>query len=320
MQINKIIVSCLLASIGCANFAQCEKVDFDLSMDKQNYPQVFEQKIAAPMYNFFKKFFNTHFVYQVDEAAQIKIPTLFHYIWLGGAVPEEYAHFRESWFVYHPDWIFIFWTDSPANYDFGECVLTSFDEVEQLLADKPAPGTRIVVDVNNLKFKNNVFFNKAQNFGERSDILKWEVVYRFGGVYIDVDFESLRSLDQLNYQYDFYTALQPLDTGGVQLGAALFAACPHHPILKACVEGIKNNQHIPQVVIKTGPLHFTVSLLNSINDGEGEFINQVFPASYFYPCSYEQRGMAQEVWRKPESYAIHHWAGSWLKPEGWAKE
>ena len=44
------------------------------------------------------------------------------------------------------------------------------------------------------------------------------------------------------------------------------------------------------------------------------------PATYFYPMSYNQRGMVKSTWIKPEAYAVHHWAGSWLKSEAFVHE
>ena len=83
------------------------------------------------------------------------------------------------------------------------------------------------------------------------------------------------------------------------------------------MHGIKNNQHIAQIVAKTGPLHFTYCfMLEAGKDGRRD---SALPASYFYPCGYEQRGMSPDCWQMPESYAVHHWAGSWLKPEGFER-
>lgn len=186
-------------------------------------------------------------------------------------------------------------------------IFLSFYQV--LLCDK-----NIVVDVKKLKFDNKTFYDKAINYGEKSDILKWEIIYRYGGVYVDTDYECLNPLDTLHYTYDFYTGIQPLDTHQVQLGAALYGAHPGHQIMKACVENIKNNQHIKPIIVKTGPIHFT--RMFSIFAHKGNSKDIALPASYLYPCGYDQKGLHAQVWQQPESYAVHHWAGSWLKPSG----
>lgn len=292
-------------------------VDFDESMQTNAYQNVLQQGQSQQLLSVFRNLYTRNNFSHVTVQQTAKIPKYLHTVWFGGKMPEEYEPFCQSWIDYHPEWVHIFWTDNKLNYDRGEKVLYSFAELEEFLRTNKKAGARIVMDVSKVDFPNRAFYDKSINFGERSDIIKWEIVYRFGGVYVDTDFQCLQSLDLLNHTYDFYTGLQPLDTNRVQLGAALFAAIPHHPILQQCVEGIKENQHIVPIVAKTGPLHFTRSFI--MKAGQQGMLDIAFPASYFYPCSYEQRNEKAEVWQKPEAFAIHHWAGSWLKPEGFVR-
>jgi hypothetical protein len=75
----------------------------------------------------------------------------------------------------------------------------------------------------------------------------------------------------------------------------------------------KSYKHIQQIIVKTGPIHFTrCFLLNACQNGNKDI---ALPASYLYPCDYNQKGLSHDQWIKPESFAVHHWAGSWLKPE-----
>lgn len=286
-------------------------VDFDVSMKKEMYVSVLERRTFSRWYTHMKKIYKKNKLENVVKQNELKIPKIFHYIWFGSPVPEEYARFRESWWYHHPDWTFIFWTDRTQTGDYDRSLKTTA-EIKQALHN-PIPGKRYLIDIKNLKLINQDFFDMAPNYGEQSDIIKWEVVYRFGGVYIDTDLECLRPLDDLHYMYDFYTGIQPLDTCMVQLGAAIFAAIPYHPILDFCVNKIKGNQSIYQIVLKTGPIHFTRQFMDQAN--KYDFIDVALPASYFYPCDYEQRGQHKSVWYKPEAFAVHHWASSWLKPE-----
>jgi mannosyltransferase OCH1-like enzyme len=294
--------------------AKAYYVPFDESMKVEGYANVIQQGNNTAIYNFFKDLYEKNSLKNVPFREKASIPKIIHVMWLGGALPQEYHRFVQSWYNQHPDWKILFWTDNEANYGRGTVVLKTFDELSQEL-QKEGGAQHIVIDSRALAYDNKEFYDKAFNYGEKSDILKWEIVYRFGGCYVDTDFECLKPLDIFHHRYDFYTGIQPLDTNMVQLGAALFAAYPNHPILQRCVLGIKENQHIEQIILKSGPLHFTRSFLATADHTPGS-IDVAFPSSYFYPCDYEQRGMAEVIWRKPESFAIHHWAGSWLKPEG----
>lgn len=293
-------------------------VDFDVSMHTKEFGHILEgYESAQRALEALKAIYKHNNLDIIKAGQQLKIPKIIHQIWLGEKMPKEYRPFRESWIEHHPDWIFIFWTDNPINYKQGDVLIETFDQLEHYIQSEAKQSRYVVVDIKQLAFDNRRFYDRACNYGEKSDILKWEIVYRFGGLYVDVDFECLKPLDQLHYMYDFYTGIQPLDTNMVQLGAALYAAYPGHPILKECVEAIKSNQHIDQIVVKTGPIHFTRSFFRAF--ARGQNCNVALPASFFYPCSYEQKGLPASVWQCPESMAIHHWAGSWLKPEAFQK-
>jgi len=291
-------------------------VEFDVSMKVNQFPHVLKKEFVPPVFEALKKIYEKNSFKNVSSRSECVIPKIFHYIWLGIKLPDKYRPFLQSWLDKHPDWIFIFWVDNPENYDLGTLVNgANFARVKEVICDQKSKGGRFVIDVKNLSFSNRVFFDGTRNYGERSDILKWEVVYRFGGVYIDIDCECFKPLDPLHHMYDFYTGVQPLDTNLMQLGAALYGSIPGHPILKHCVEKIAHDRKYQQIVVKTGPIHFTKAFL-AVADKHG-YIDVALPASYFYPCDYEQAGHPETEWKRPESFATHHWAGSWLKKEGW---
>jgi mannosyltransferase OCH1-like enzyme len=306
----------IVAGFGLCAQGALAHVDFDISMQTAQYKDISSNSYNVMMLDFFRLLYNKHSPDVVRSRFDLKIPKIIHQIWLGSKLPAEYEQYRKSWLDNHPNWIFIFWTDNPINYNQGT-VLSDFNELTDFLNHPQSSIKHIVIDVKNVNFDNKCFYDEAINYGEKSDILKWEVVYRFGGTYVDTDFECLKPLDDLHYAYDFYTGIQPLDTHMVQLGAALYAAHPGHRVMKACVEKIKDNQDVKQIVVKTGPIHFT-RMFFAFADKQGS-IDVALPASFLYPCGYDQRGMPAIIWQRPESYAIHHWAGSWLKPEGFVK-
>lgn len=292
-------------------FSKKKYVLFDESMQLQKFPSLLKRSDFSYVYTFFKNLYEDNSFQKITPSDSPRIPKIIHIMWLGGKLPEQYRLYVQSWRVHHPDWSILFWTDNAMNYDQGSEILYSFDDLEHRLAT--VKKAALVVDMSTIQFANRCFYDNATNYGERSDILKWEIVYRFGGVYVDTDFECLHPLDIYHHTYDFYTGIQPLDTNMVQLGAALYGATPYHPILKDCVETIKNNQHINQIIVKTGPIHFTKTFLNRA--GKTGLRDIALPSSYFYPCGYEERGSSPNKWCKAESSAVHHWAGSWLLPE-----
>jgi len=216
-------------------------------------------------------------VVPISEA--VKIPKIIHQVWIGGPVPEAFKIFMQTWVDMHVGrgWQYKLWTDE---------------------------------DVKDYPLYNRKFYDATDNPGVKSDILKWEIVYNHGGVYVDVDHECLRPLDILHYTYDFYTCLQPLDSQLLQLGAALFAATPKHPILKHCIETVKDDWHKKGAPTKTGPLHFTKSFLLTAPQSDG--IVAALPAYYMYPLSCTDKDMNHKKWISNGAFAIHWWAKSWM--------
>jgi len=292
-------------------------IDFDTSMQTTRYQNKINHKNQS-LFSLLRYRYEISSFNKVIPQQICKIPKVFHYIWLGKKLPEEYEPFLQTWLKNHPNWTFVFWVDNPENYDLGKVKEFSFDQLKKYLHSSDRAEKRIVIDVKHINFENRKFFDLTKNYGQRSDILRWEVIYRFGGVYIDVDYESVKPLDILHHTYDFYTGVQPLDTSFIQLGAALLGARPGHPILKHCIETIKDDWYNSQIIISTGPIHFTKSFCATI--GKTGFVDVALPASYFYPCGYDEQKLPRKNWIKKESFAVHHWAGSWLKPDAWDKK
>lgn len=259
------------------------KVDFDDSMQTQQFKETADKYWGPDLLKFFRELYQkTNFV-NIKPSREIKIEKIIHQIWLGSPFPDKYKKFQESWITNHPDWQYKLWTDK---------------------------------EVKDIVLENRELYNKARNYGEKSDILRYEILYKFGGLYIDTDFECLKPLDILHYYYDFYIGIQPLDTSIVQLGIGLIGAKAGHPILKEAINALKTSTSV-QIVSKTGPIFFTKLFWHNILKFPG--INTALPASYFYPCGYNQKASDRVVWIKPESFAVHHWEGSWLSPDAFEK-
>jgi mannosyltransferase OCH1-like enzyme len=47
----------------------------------------------------------------------------------------------------------------------------------------------------------------ASNLGLKSDLVRYEVLYLFGGIYIDIDYECIKSLETLDLNCNFFAGL-----------------------------------------------------------------------------------------------------------------
>jgi len=228
-------------------------------------------------------------VYKKNNLSKIKpqqspkIPKIIHQIWLGSPVPEKFTAYINSWKQAHPNWEYRLWTDT---------------------------------DIEAFNLENKKLYHAAVNYAERSDIARYEILYQQGGIFIDIDMECIKPIDILHHTYDFFASLEPMAEAPflkkmVIVSNAIIAACPNHPIIGYCVDRLKMNSHHNDIILRTGPIFFTNVLLDSIESKE--FTNIVLPASYFFPFGKNVKSKKlMEQCIKPETFGIHHWAGSWM--------
>ena len=142
------------------------------------------------------------------------IPKIIHQIWLGSPKPStsEYMSWFQSWIALHPDWEIKWWHDK---------------DVEEMIQQN--------------EFINVEAYKAAQNYGEKSDILRYELLYKYGGLYVDTDMECVASFDtlHLNDICSFYAGWS--NTGTIELNNGIFGAAPNHLILKSMIDAIRNS-------------------------------------------------------------------------------
>lgn len=213
-----------------------------------------------------------------------RIPKIIHQIWLGSPLPEKYLVLQETWKKNHPDWEYKLWTDK---------------------------------DIDEFGLINRAFYDETSNWGAKSDIARYEILYRIGGLYVDTDFECLRPFDVFNHCCDFYAGAAYCSEVIIYNG--LIGAAPGHPILKACIDGMrgigKDSETCDEIQVRTGPFFLTRRFFEAIRNHDGPSV--IFPPNYFYPWpNFERANNARQQvlsWVRPETFAIHHWHVSWAK-------
>jgi len=213
-----------------------------------------------------------------------RIPKIIHHIWLGSPLPEKYKLLRETWKKHHPGWTFMLWTDK---------------------------------EVENFVLANKHLYDETDNYGVKSDIARYEILYRLGGLYVDTDFECFRSFDLFHHCYHFYAGAAARESVVIYNG--LIGAAPGHPIMKFCIDNLASNEgkkeSVQEIDNRTGPCFFTVCFFSNILKCCGPLV--IFPANYFYPWPHYVRDQnsREEIlaWVRPETFAVHHWHVSWLK-------
>jgi mannosyltransferase OCH1-like enzyme len=223
-----------------------------------------------------------------NHYTKTNIPKIIHQVWLGGAIPDKYKRLRDTWTEKNPDWQYKLWTDEDV-YKFG------LENIDQ--------------------------FNKINNLGAKSDIFRYEILYHQGGLYIDTDFECLKSFDDLLH-LDFFAGTGHVNEPEVFNG--LIACKPKHNLIKTLIDDIKvvSTNNFDEIIALTGPKYFSSKLFEYIENNPAEKI-VIFPTTYFYPFPAVHRhevridNLASRIivnkYITEESYCTHLWYTSWQK-------
>jgi mannosyltransferase OCH1-like enzyme len=249
------------------------------------------------------------------------IPKITHRIWLGSKLPQKSLVFGKSWSAKNPDWVHILWTDNPANHEATHTITpSSFQEVIDYLAHLTNTQKNIVINVSKLSFHTRKQFDGRRNYGEKSDILRYEILFHCGGLYIDTDFECLKSFDIFNESCDFYAGVS-YQSSSFEVFNGLIGSMPRHPVLERCINEIskqtpaQSDHGVFDILKRTGPYFFALMIEQYFTTNPRDK-TVLFPVTYFYPWpnSHLTKNSPHEIrgWIKPESHAIHHWSMSWF--------
>lgn len=207
----------------------------------------------------------------------MQIPKIIHQIWLGGGIPEKYLPWMNTWKENHPEWTYIVWTDQ---------------------------------DLAHLELQHRDLLTRASNYGEKADILRLELIDKFGGLYIDTDYQCNRPFDAFHERNLFYASALAIGDCGFPLNNALIGSIPHHPLIDELVRGLRTASKAHSLSERTGPIYFTRTLLNLVaRYPEGVVF---YPPRYFTPGPQDMCQSYEYI--KP--YATHWFVGSWLHPQG----
>ncbi len=197
------------------------------------------------------------------------IPKIIHYCWLSGdPIPEDLQRYMQSWKEKLPDYEFIKWDFS--RFDKGSSVWVS-----------------------------EAFDQKKYAFA--CDYIRLYALYHYGGIYLDMDVEVLRSFDDL-LDEPYMIAKERADQMWIEAGC--FGAEAGSVFLAKCLDYYREKHFVnTNGVLEDTPLPRIMARIYEENGYD-------FPLGdwhMFTNKSYE----TGEISLNDMSYAIHHFAGSW---------
>lgn len=204
------------------------------------------------------------------------IPKIMHRMRLGTDVlPPEATYYELLWKQLHPHWEHVTWT----------------------MTNLPA-------------MVNRELFDLSENTGHRADVLRVEILYRFGGVYVDVDVLPQKPLDPLLSCPGFLGEIRatPMRACLQRIETAIFGAAPGNAFVGHLVEQMPQWAHAHRdshTALRTGPQFVQIQM----DRWPGDLPLTLFPQSYFYP--YHWNELDRWIQPFPEAFAIHRWWGTW---------
>lgn len=229
----------------------------------------------------------------------MKIPCIIHQTWKDHNIPEAFDSMSQSWRNKHKHWEYWFWTDE-MNREFIALNFPFFLPV----------------------------FDSYPNPIQRVDAVRYFVLYKYGGFYIDMDFECLSSIQPLVDKAPCVFGKEPvahcqLHEKDIIISNAFMGSVPGaHFLKRICgeLEAYRNITAHPnnQVLESTGP--FMLSRLYSNYDRKDEI--SLLEPDLLYPFTKEELQEWNSGFSYPalearlqNAYGIHHYAGTWWKKQ-----
>lgn len=218
-----------------------------------------------------------HYPVVYKQKKKFLIPKIIHSFWFSSdPYPENIKKCIASWYKFCPDYEIKIWNLS--NY----C-------------------------------SDNMFFQEAiekRSWVFASDYARADVVFKYGGIYLDSDVELLRNLDELLY-HDAFIGFE--EKTRIDPGSG-FGAKPNNEIISQFRDIYKNLHFIKSdgsLNQLPCPAYYTRILKNNglkLN-GSYQLLDDiaVYPVTSFCPHSY----VSNLLYIEDDTYSIHHHAGSW---------
>lgn len=210
------------------------------------------------------------------------IPKIIHYCWIGdNPLPKSARKCIASWKKNCPDYQIIEWNET--NYDFQK----------------------------------NAFMREAyaaKKWGFVPDYARLDIIYRYGGIYLDTDVEVVKPLDPL-LNYKGFAGFESEEYIALGLG---FGAEQSNDLIKKLLDSYENRNFIidDKNELIASPVCDT-KVMESIGlkrTGERQAINGFVFLPTEYLCA---KSPYDGVIRLTENtYSIHHYDASWVSEEG----
>lgn len=198
------------------------------------------------------------------------IPKIIHQLWIGNKpMPKK---LMDTWKTKNPDYEYILWTE------------TEFKK-------------------RNIVFECQEAIDRMTEINGKADIMRWELLYNYGGVFIDADSICVEPLDDFFLENEGFAGFENENVRRGLVATGTMGFMKNHPLCKDAIEWIKSNDSCPETCQKrawatVGP----VLLTNLLNSGKYHDFH-VYPSYYFLPFHFT----GDTYYGHKKVYAFQYW-------------
>lgn len=227
----------------------------------------------------------------------MNIPKIIHQTWKDHKIPQHLETFAAGWRAQHPGWEYLLWTDEMNRqfiYDNHPHFLPVYDRYPTAI--------------------------------QRVDAVRYFILLKMGGLFVDLDFECLKNVSPLLYQAEFVAGLEPQSHAlhhkkQAIISNAFMAAQPGSGFVQALCSYLERNDFIRfrgepgfNYVLDCGGPFMLTRVYEQYPDKEQL---KIWGPEFLYPLEKDldtgklDTSNRDQVCNADRAYAIHHYWGSW---------
>ena len=179
-----------------------------------------------------------------EKSTQTKIPKIIHQIWIGDKSKQP-TELMKTWESMNPTWEYKLWTE---------------ENIPELF--------------------NKNQYDKMRQYCGKADIVRYELLYRYGGVYIDADSECINPLDDFFTEHDSFAVYENEQHKPGLIANGYMGSIQYNKLILYLMYKIYKctNINVNQPWLITGPQLLT----NTINELCYDKC-KIYPSHYFIP-------------------------------------
>lgn len=226
------------------------------------------------------------------------IPKILHYIWLGSRpMPPLMEQWRFKWSRLHPGWQIKVWKEVAGE------------------AAQPSTVPRLIHGDEILESRLPTYLMKCPTIAKRSNVWRYDLLERLGGVYLDTDFEPIKNIEPLIEDSSAFAGLcvtkygwsksHPEGKLKTEIGCSIIGATENHPWLQDLFNNIEKQDLVE-------PLSLAFPYITKITLGHPGI--HLFKPDVFYSVRWDEPCNRTRIRHTPpeDAYAVHRWSSWWF--------